>query len=870
MFMGLFLFLNGVLLSGSATAERDPQVRVLQSGVRISLIAEHPDLVTPTGIDVDQKGWVWLIASHTHFTPKDYAGPEFDEVLVFDKEYHRRVFYQKTHHTMDLELGLDGWVYLAERDRILRVKDTDGDGKGDLEEDLLLLETEADYPHNGLSGLAWHPNGDLIFGIGENYSEPWVITGRDGTRVQGTGEGGIFRCKPEGTGLHRIARGFWNPFGICVREDGVIFAVDNDPGEKPPCRLLHIVEGGDYGFQRTYGPEAHHPFVAWNGELRGTLPMIHPSGEAPCAVTPVGRGLMVPSWSDHRLYFFRLNSKGASYSAERIELVHGSRYFRPTCIARAPGIDDQKSFTWYVTDWVDGRYQVHGFGRLWKVEIDPSLASWLGPTDLERHSASFRLAKTLRSGERRLSFRTLLQLSSSDDPFLGQAALATLSRQIHRVQPERVKTRDVRDRIQVLLALKLASYRNDSAGSATVFADQWIAFFLKDDHPEIQFEVLRWIADSGRDSFLPEIEKLLSSRNIEYPLFEAAIAAHNTLQGRPEAGIRNPDVLLKRVRDSASDPKLRAFALRLIPVPSLDGSQTGAAINRKFPEGLTLTLLNELLAVNDPLLSMEVVRTLAENPKIGLPLLIGLGVDSQQPDAVRAEAIAALSSQAPVHLKLLIQLAHDEVESVREEALRSVRGLSLSRDQISQLREVVKRFPSSKDLVQACLEPDLLISGRPSLVNTAAWLKRIQSVPGSASVTTGRRIFHHSRVAACSSCHRHRGRGNVVGPDLTNVRMQSDRKGLLESLLQPSLVMAPQYRPSMLVLKDGRNLTGIRLRSWVNEVLRDNKGKNRSFSRSDIEIIHELDESFMPNGLVHVLTDRELRDLLAFLEDSNE
>ena len=221
-------------------------------------------------------------------------------------------------------------------------------------------------------------------------------------------------------------------------------------------------------------------------------------------------------------------------------------------------------------------------------------------------------------------------------------------------------------------------------------------------------------------------------------------------------------------------------------------------------------------------------------------------------------------------MKLLIQLAHDEVESVREEALRSVRGLSLNKEQISQLREVVKRFPSSKDLVQACLEPDLLISGRPSLVNTEAWLKRIQSVPGSASVTTGRRIFHHSRVAACSSCHRHRGRGNVVGPDLTNVRMQSDRKGLLESLLQPSLVMAPQYRPSMLVLKDGRNLTGIRLRSWVNEVLRDNQGKNRSFSRSDIEIIHELDESFMPNGLVHVLTDRELRDLLAFLEDSNE
>src|SRR5690606_25456250 len=106
--------------------------------------------------------------------------------------------------------------------------------------------------------------------------------------------------------------------------------------EMPPCRLLHIVEGGDYGYQRSYGHEAHHPFVGWNGELRGTLPMIHPSGEAPCGVTPLGRGLIVPSWSDHRIDFFLLSRKGASYDAEPRTLVQGGRYFRPSCIAPVP------------------------------------------------------------------------------------------------------------------------------------------------------------------------------------------------------------------------------------------------------------------------------------------------------------------------------------------------------------------------------------------------------------------------------------------------------------------------------------------------------------------------------------------------------
>ena len=102
-------------------------------------------------------------------------------------------------------------------------------------------------------------------------------------KLTGRGEGGVFRCRADGTGLRRIARGFWNPFGVLVRDDGEMFAADNDPGSRPPCRLLNIIAGADYGYQRAYGEAPVHPFVAWNGELRGTLGMIHPSakGRAP-------------------------------------------------------------------------------------------------------------------------------------------------------------------------------------------------------------------------------------------------------------------------------------------------------------------------------------------------------------------------------------------------------------------------------------------------------------------------------------------------------------------------------------------------------------------------------------------------------------
>ncbi len=83
----------------------DPSLLIEQPGVELSLVAEHPDVVTPTGIDVDERGSVWVIASHTHFRPDDYRGPEHDQILVFDASGQRSVFYDKTDASMDLELG---------------------------------------------------------------------------------------------------------------------------------------------------------------------------------------------------------------------------------------------------------------------------------------------------------------------------------------------------------------------------------------------------------------------------------------------------------------------------------------------------------------------------------------------------------------------------------------------------------------------------------------------------------------------------------------------------------------------------------------------------------------------------------------------
>ena len=169
----LFLALAYEVTSAQESSDKTAsKVQAWVPGVVVERLAEHPDLVTPTGIDLDSQGNIWVVSSHTHFRPSSYQGPEFDEILVFDSEgKNRRVFYNKTKATMQLLWGPDGWLYVAQRDRILRVKDSDNDGVGDTEETIAGLDTLADYPHNGLSGMTWHTDGGLIFSLGENFGK---------------------------------------------------------------------------------------------------------------------------------------------------------------------------------------------------------------------------------------------------------------------------------------------------------------------------------------------------------------------------------------------------------------------------------------------------------------------------------------------------------------------------------------------------------------------------------------------------------------------------------------------------------------------------------------------------------------------------
>ena len=198
----------------------DPPPRSHDPRIGLSLFAENPQIVTPTGIDVDAAGRVWAIESNTHFPPEGYTGHPTDRVLVMtDADGDGRcdkivVFRDGLTFTMSvavrpawLAVSKDGIdpatvVYIATRMALFRCDDRDNDQVCDEQTRIVHLETKGDYPHNGLAGFAFDLLGRLFFGFGENLGADYKIIGSDGTTLSGGGEGGnIYRCRLDGSKL---------------------------------------------------------------------------------------------------------------------------------------------------------------------------------------------------------------------------------------------------------------------------------------------------------------------------------------------------------------------------------------------------------------------------------------------------------------------------------------------------------------------------------------------------------------------------------------------------------------------------------------------------------------------------------------------
>src|SRR6185503_15651324 len=96
--------------------------------------------------------------------------------------------------------------------------------------------------------------------------------------------------------------------------------------------------------------------------------------------------------------------------------------------------------------------------------------------------------------------------------------------------------------------------------------------------------------------------------------------------------------------------------------------------------------------------------------------------------------------------------------------------------------------------------------------------KSILSLRGDAA--RGKELF--GGAAQCARCHVAAGVGRAFGPELNGLSSKYDRALILDQILNPSKLVAPEFKLFSLMLRDDTELNGfVRSRSTTDLVLHD-------------------------------------------------
>ncbi len=384
----------------------------LAPGLRLSVWAAEPQLSNGVAFHLDPNGRVFVAESHR------WARSVFDITqrtnwLLQDLAF--RTVEDRVRHLEAEFAAVDPELLTRDSEVVRRVEDRDGDGRADHSEVVAdgfntpgdgtaagVLATRdaiyfADIPnlwkltptsagtvarealatgfgvHVGVSGhdlhgLAMGPDGRLYVSMGDRGLH---VTNREGRVMDLPDMGSVLRCEPDGSGLEVFCVGLRNPQELAFDDEGELWTVDNDTAGADPCRVLHLVRDGDYGWRCSYQhQDGFGPWVQeelWKGGKDNILPLAGtvsqgPSGLAFYPGTGLGdawRGKFLHCDFPGGVWSFDVRPRGASFEVgRRDKFVWGCW---PTDVDFGP------DGSVYVLDWVAGWGQPMK-GRIYRIQ----------------------------------------------------------------------------------------------------------------------------------------------------------------------------------------------------------------------------------------------------------------------------------------------------------------------------------------------------------------------------------------------------------------------------------------------------------------------------------------------------------------------
>lgn len=326
---------------------------------------------------------------------------------------------------------------------------------------------------------------------------------------------------------------------------------------------------------------------------------------------------------------------------------------------------------------------------------------------------------------------------------------------------------------------------------------------------------------------------------------------------------RNDPALAAAIRKAFADEKLQSAAAALtddLEDPAYAPDLLALARNAKAPEETRALAVQALGRTKDERYFADLDRFALAGP---------LRVRSA---AVRAIGFAQPGAAPLKWQRIVTGTSPNEVRSEAVRALaRSDRGLGMLLDLEARGQLPADLKPLTTSLAHQTRNPQLLTRARALLPVTPARTSKHHPQPKALLAMTGdpergRRFFSLKGGPDCANCHSLDGKRQLAGPHLTHIATKYGKDGLLETLLNPSAAIAPEYSYWTFDTKTMGTVSGtIGVDTPQRVTLRTDTGEELRFKPSEITARRQSKLSMMPDDLPTRATEQQIADLLAFL-----
>ncbi len=749
-------------------------------------------------------------------------------------------------------------VYVSSHGKISLLHDTDGDGKADQEEIIANGWPPTDVASGGVdaSALTVDMEGNIYFGLlVADYANPyrlrkrkdlkpeekvWLVAHNQSAEGDPEAEvslydlnsvrGTIQKWSPKTKKLETIATGIRVPYALAFNLSGDLFVTDQEgetwcPNGNPLDELNHIIPGRNYGF-----PPRHEK---WLPKLVSEPPVVAfgPQHQSTCGLVfnepKAGQGLFGPKWWAGDA-FVAGESRGKIWRVRLVKTPHGyvgKEYLiarlsmLTTDVAISPKGDLYVSCHSGLPDWGTGP---KGEGKIFKISYtDPQVpqlvAAWAaGPEEV------------------RIAFDKPLDPSVTgtvvrQEIEFGQYVRAADRYEVLKPPYAVVKQQEATPRGK----LKILAAKLDNDGETLVLSTA--------PHPQavtyaLTIPGVKAKASKGRGEVV----------ELDYDLSGVTVlsAKHKLLTG------------FQPVRDLALKAGMKTSEFSWndwLPYPGVEFAKQFSGPSKYFAEAAS---------------------KLSPGKGFGFRIIT-------RPNFPFSDATLRVKSTDPFRLiapggPLITNSAKDQFgKQFADVALtENVQRVWVCASWKGGVTDAVFTYFTSSDPNERSVPPGFLLS--PFVLESNDENTTNAEVASSVSRAVdninlnggdyerGRGLFFGDQLK-CATCHRLRGEGGVIGPDLSNL-VARDAGSVLRDIKEPSASINPDYVAYQMKHRDGSELTGfIRTQDGDSLHLVEADGKETTVRVTDVKELRPSSLSLMPAGLLDTLKDGQVRDLLTFL-----